>query len=593
VQASKRQRIAAGADEEAEDLYADVTATTVEDTGEAPSSTPAAVEPSSVTPDLAYDPAPLTAAAPELAAPVAAGGGRSTSDDPIGEAIRRLPPVVVAKLDKLYQKPGLGPDDLELCCIDSLKDFSEEEAVGVCDKFDEADLAEVRSKTAFFIGILKRFRAERNNKPAGGYPGYADAWGQPMPAYAAAYANPQQWAPPIAGGTQEDQEREAAIARVPWAVRQRLEALFGTGNVQRCDIAPCCIDSLKDFDEWTCCDIIDKLNEADWGTVRNKTAFFIGVLKRFRANGQAGKGGAAFGAAAAAPMPMPMPMPAAGGYAGGYGGGFGGGYPAPAWGGGGAPAPRREHAPPAGQEDKQRALDSLAEPIKVKMTNMFNMGFCSMSDLEPCCIDSLKDFSEQTAIEIIDKFMEADMSTIRNKTAYFIGVLKRYRTPGGGGGGGGGKGGGGSYGGAAPSYGGAAPSYGGAAPSYGGAAPSYGGAAPSYGGAAPSYGGAAPSYGGAAPSYGGAAPSYGGAAPSYGGAAPSYGGAAPSYGGAAPSYGGAAPSYGGAAPSYGGAAPSGGYGYAAPAPQGAYGGYGTWEGGQAPQQGSYGGGGYQ
>ena len=33
------------------------------------------------------------------------------------------------------------------------------------------------------------------------------------------------------------------------------------------------------------------------------------------------------------------------------------------------------------------------------------------------------------AHEIVDKFFEADMSTIRNKTAYFIGVLKRYRGP--------------------------------------------------------------------------------------------------------------------------------------------------------------------
>jgi len=85
---------------------------------------------------------------------------------------------------------------------------------------------------------------------------------------------------------------------VPGAARGKLEELFL--QVSRQDIEPCCFDSLKDFDERTCCEIVDKLLEADWATVRNKTGFFIGVLKRYRqaGGGEGGNSGGYHGALA-------------------------------------------------------------------------------------------------------------------------------------------------------------------------------------------------------------------------------------------------------------------------------------------------------
>ena len=48
-------------------------------------------------------------------------------------------------------------------------------------------------------------------------------------------------------------------------------------------------------------------------------------------------------------------------------------------------------------------------------------------DVDEHVYAQLRDFSEPIAIEIATKFLEADMSQIRNKTGFFIGILKRYR----------------------------------------------------------------------------------------------------------------------------------------------------------------------
>ena len=161
--------------------------------------------------------------------------------------------------------------------------------------------------------------------------------------------------------------------RLPYSVRQRIELLYAAldgayGGNARKDIAPCCIDSLKDFDEVTCCDIIDKLNQADWSTVRNRTAFFIGVLKRYRANpsmgGGGGEGGALQGSGAVAPPPPPSVA--------------------------------KDHGPPAGLDEKTTAMTQLAPSVRQKLEDMFACGDCRLEDLEPCCIDSLKDFNEET-----------------------------------------------------------------------------------------------------------------------------------------------------------------------------------------------------
>ena len=80
---------------------------------------------------------------------------------------------------------------------------------------------------------------------------------------------------------QDYAERDRAMGQLPMTVRYKMELLFATGRVFREEIETCCIESLRDFDEQSACEIVDKFAEADFQTIKSKTAFFIGILKRY------------------------------------------------------------------------------------------------------------------------------------------------------------------------------------------------------------------------------------------------------------------------------------------------------------------------
>jgi hypothetical protein len=160
-----------------------------------------------------------TSKAQEEAASVAASvaavsASVAVSSDPSDVALAQIPLTVRAVLENIFASGSCQKHELEACCIDSLKDFTEEEAMAIVMKFQDADLGTVRSKTAFFIGILKRFRRDKASKPQGGYGqamnnmmGMMGA-GNPMAAMqAAANANPA-----------ESAEREQALNNLPATV---------------------------------------------------------------------------------------------------------------------------------------------------------------------------------------------------------------------------------------------------------------------------------------------------------------------------------------------------------------------------------------
>eukprot|EP00947_MAST-08B_sp_MAST-8B-sp1_P003407 g3407.t1 len=62
-----------------------------------------------------------------------------------------------------------------------------------------------------------------------------------------------------------------------------------------------------------------------------------------------------------------------------------------------------------------------------QLRELYASGQVLARDLEVGTIESLKDFTEEGQQEIVGKFREADMASLRSKTAFFIGILKRYR----------------------------------------------------------------------------------------------------------------------------------------------------------------------
>ena len=82
-------------------------------------------------------------------------------------------------------------------------------------------------------------------------------------------------------------------------VQAQLEALFATQMVQRTDLDAKCYMELRALPELTALQVLAKFGEAQQqkGGVKNQTAFFLGIIKRFRSeNVPQGGGGGAGGA---------------------------------------------------------------------------------------------------------------------------------------------------------------------------------------------------------------------------------------------------------------------------------------------------------
>ena len=140
--------------------------------------------------------------------------------------------------------------------------------------------------------------------------------------------------------------------------------------------------------------ILERFTKSDLTRVRNKTGYFIGILKQARTGLANGSG---FGA---------------GGGAGAPSGGFRGG--------GGARV---------GQVGTTNCpgFQNLPQAVKTKFQNIFATGQCSEADIESCVYDSLADFTEDIMNTIVDSFAAADLNSVRSKTAFFIGILKKHR----------------------------------------------------------------------------------------------------------------------------------------------------------------------
>ena len=53
--------------------------------------------------------------------------------------------------------------------------------------------------------------------------------------------------------------------------------------------------------------------------------------------------------------------------------------------------------------DLDASIAAMPESVKAKLNGMFAGGTVQKSDIESCCVDSLKDFTEAVACEIIDQ----------------------------------------------------------------------------------------------------------------------------------------------------------------------------------------------
>uniref|UniRef100_A0A7S4PPQ6 Heterogeneous nuclear ribonucleoprotein Q acidic domain-containing protein n=1 Tax=Guillardia theta TaxID=55529 RepID=A0A7S4PPQ6_GUITH len=174
------------------------------------------------------------------------------------------------------------------------------------------------------------------------------------------------------------------------ATKAKLEWLFSTGKCRRDELDSKIVASLCDFSDSVGVQIIEHFCDADMSTMRSKSAFLAGVIKRFRTEG----------AAVRVMHPMGMNVPA---------------VPPPAYTGMVfQPSPM---IPPAG----------LIPSVQQKLDALFASGKCARSDIDSRCMEQLRALPEQYALEVVQKFNEADLSSIHSRSGFFMGIIKRFR----------------------------------------------------------------------------------------------------------------------------------------------------------------------
>lgn len=353
-----------------------------------------------------------------------------------------LRPELQQVLDEAFSKLKISRGDIDSCVYDSLMDFPEPVQDEIVRAFGHADLLTIRNKTGYFIGILKEYRKHgkaisQGNTPDGG---------PPMPPRA-------------------ERVKTGSITALPHSVQDGFHNLFAGGQVQQSDLDKSIYDSLVDFDEATQLAILDRFAAADFATVKNKTGFFISILKqarelRKREQDRLFSHGQDFRKLASEPTyisPLSPPLydsygnythnssnnyygtpqhqlpphlhPSAGGYSESYyepqRGGLASRYGAAVTG------PSGNYSSSYGTisvpDGVPPSFFKIAPSAQLVLANMYNSHMLQPTDLDECVFDSIATFGEAEQNVMCEGFSQTALGRIRNRTAFFIGILKRHR----------------------------------------------------------------------------------------------------------------------------------------------------------------------
>jgi hypothetical protein len=341
-----------------------------------------------------------------------------------------LRPVVQDLLNDCFQKLNLVHTDLDPSIYDSLLDFPDPIQCEIVASFCRADLASIRNKTGYFIGILKQYR--KNGKAtsslnSAGYPSppsfnlpfqYMNAqnaaaylyppFGNFFPQYSS--FSPYNYG--LMQGLPSQLKGQAkGLGALPLSIQIKFRTMFANGDVTEAELDDSIYDSLQDFDEFTQSSILDRFSSTKFSKVRNKTGYFISLLKLARLARATDLG---FAEAVAGSFYPSYPQA--------YGGDMYSVYGQNAF----SPASSYLLSPP--QANFSPSFSKVCLKAQARLAHLYNTFIIRRTDLEDCVFDSLADFPETDQLRMCDAFAQANLINVRNKTAFFIGILKRHRS---------------------------------------------------------------------------------------------------------------------------------------------------------------------
>ncbi|CAM9951699.1 unnamed protein product, partial [Discosporangium mesarthrocarpum] len=220
---------------------------------------------------------------------LASGGGNGPPPDLVSlpktgpvqiSRVEELPASVQSRINEVLhpvEDSGMR-DDARL--LNFLAEVEEGQALAALNEYYSAvseTSVQIRNKPAYLMGILRKYKQGQRAPVAGGR----------------------------GVGMGSDNSRNASgrmgggLDGLPPNISNRLENLFATGFVLRSEVDQRCLDFFRDLTHMEAESAMDEFSQSDIGTIRNKSAFLMSILRKHHQ--QQGPGGPSAGGGGGAP----------------------------------------------------------------------------------------------------------------------------------------------------------------------------------------------------------------------------------------------------------------------------------------------------
>ncbi|CBN78989.1 conserved unknown protein [Ectocarpus siliculosus] len=326
-------------------------------------------------------------------------GGMVTTPNAMGRmgaGTDGLSPSIASRLEKLYESGFIQKADVDQRCMVFFRDLTEKEAEAAMDEFGQSDITSIRNKSAFLMSILRRHHQDFY----GGMYGHAppmplfNAYGQPM----ATFIPPHM--PMYQAGTTE---------MLPASIQLRLDQLAATGFCHAGEIDDRCRKFLREVPEHIALQAIEEFMSTERKNIRKVSAYLMGVIRKHADNY---RGFVAVGTSGGPPAGLPSPYEAGLKRIREYN---------DFW------AKQQQPRPQGGSALLERIAGAPAK-VQAGITDLIEKGIAMEWDIDVRVTNAFLGLTEEQGVEAIEEFASCDMTRIRNKSAYLMGLLKRYKS---------------------------------------------------------------------------------------------------------------------------------------------------------------------
>ncbi|KAK3248748.1 hypothetical protein CYMTET_41795 [Cymbomonas tetramitiformis] len=176
-------------------------------------------------------------------------------------------------------------------------------------------------------------------------------------------------------GDSEDELYEMAFKKLGPLSQEKIESLYTTGKVKRGELDGRSMQSLGNFKEEEVLEVLEQFGGPNLEGARNKSAYLAGVMKRYRADPKAG--------------------------------------------------PWHMHSQIAQGATREQLLDQIVPAVKKRIDELVANNAITASDIDDRCLEFLTQLPGRVGLQAVEDLGRADLTEIRNRSAYFKSICRR------------------------------------------------------------------------------------------------------------------------------------------------------------------------